>query len=77
MANDLVTSEILKLNPSMREALLTTALGEIFTCAVGDSHPMRVFLKEETNNRGWKGSVGSSQNGCLGLFENGPNPDIS
>ncbi len=47
--------------------------GERKSCADGDSNSIRMVLKQEIYNRGWKGRVRVSQSGCLGLCENGPN----
>jgi (2Fe-2S) ferredoxin len=43
------------------------------SCADGNSQKTRAILKEEINNRGWKGRVRVSQCGCLGLCAKGPN----
>ena len=43
------------------------------SCADGNSAAVRAKLKEEINNRGWKGKVRVSQSGCLGLCQKGPN----
>jgi (2Fe-2S) ferredoxin len=43
------------------------------SCADGNSTAVRAKLKEEINNRGWKGKVRVSQSGCLGLCQKGPN----
>ena len=43
------------------------------SCADGDSHSIRMSLKEEIGSRGWKGKIRVSQSGCLGLCDKGPN----
>ena len=43
------------------------------SCADGDSPTVRSALKQEINDRGWKGKVRISQCGCMGLCPKGPN----
>jgi (2Fe-2S) ferredoxin len=43
------------------------------SCADGNSQQTRARLKEEINQRGWKGRVRISQCGCMGLCAKGPN----
>jgi len=43
------------------------------SCADGNSAAVRAKLKEEINQRGWRGKVRISQSGCLGLCQDGPN----
>lgn len=47
--------------------------GKRKSCADGDSPQIRTALKQEINNRGWRGKVRVSQCGCMGLCADGPN----
>ena len=43
------------------------------SCADGDNPSIRIRLKEEVANRGWRPQVRVSQCGCMGLCADGPN----
>jgi len=47
--------------------------GKRKSCADNDSRLVRSKLKEDVNNKGWKGKVRVSQSGCLGLCAKGSN----
>ena len=47
--------------------------GERKSCGDGDAAEIKAALKEEVNERGWKGSVRVSESGCLGVCGVGPN----
>ena len=47
--------------------------GERKSCADGNSQNTRTVLKQEVNQRGWRGNVRISQCGCMGLCTEGPN----
>jgi (2Fe-2S) ferredoxin len=47
--------------------------GKAKSCADGKSPIVRSALKEEVNQRGWRGKVRVSKSGCMGLCQNGPN----
>jgi (2Fe-2S) ferredoxin len=47
--------------------------GKAKSCADGKSPLVRSALKEEINQRDWKGKVRVSQSGCMGLCQHGPN----
>ena len=43
------------------------------SCADGNSAAVRTMLKQELNDRGWKGKIRVSLCGCMGLCADGPN----
>ena len=47
--------------------------GERKSCGDGESAEIKSLLKEEINDRGWKGKVRISESGCLGVCGVGPN----
>jgi len=47
--------------------------GKAKSCADGNSPAVRSALKNEINERGWKGKVRVSKSGCMGLCPHGPN----
>ncbi len=47
--------------------------GERKSCGDGESADIKALLKDEINDRGWKGSVRVSDSGCLGVCGVGPN----
>ncbi len=47
--------------------------GEEKACADADSTSIKAILKDEINDRGWKGKVRISESGCQGVCGVGPN----
>lgn len=47
--------------------------GERKSCGDGASADIKAALKDEINQRGWKGKVRVSESGCLGVCGVGPN----
>lgn len=47
--------------------------GERKSCGDGEAADIKAILKEEINDRGWKGIVRVSESGCLGVCGVGPN----
>ena len=47
--------------------------GRAKSCADGNNSATRRALKNELNDRGWRGQIRVSQCGCMGLCADGPN----
>jgi len=47
--------------------------GERKSCGDGENADIKAALKDEINDRGWKGKVRVSESGCLGVCGVGPN----
>lgn len=47
--------------------------GERKSCADGNSPTVKDYLKDQVEQRGWKGRVRVSHSGCMGLCAKGPN----